>query len=380
MSIYVKNHLKHNQALLNLLLGKNVKHDLDLVSRNVNWNKKDTVIISHEGKEIAVKKVASGRNRNRKIDSSIDLQSYIDMAKASNQETIENAGNKIDYRTMPYVDVARAFRAALTEKYSKLATEAKTHSDPEAYIREKYFCKGSEYYEADLSDIERQIAYRYEKDMYQTGKINGVSFQDSLFRGIEVYGDVVDSDEAQFKGEVVNAQIPNILQQAGINADAIPKSCEFTVNPYTYEISVEGVGQDLKASMEKALNVGENGKYLFYYLYNYASPQGASDVRMKYKAYQEVYSFTGLRLDELVEKDGAYYTEDGQNVLDLANVGIDQSKDIPYSHKAAMKTWIHDLISNLSKLGWSNVPDISLSLQYGEEYTTSDDGRWYHVM
>ena len=43
--------------------------------------------------------------------------------------------------------------------------------------------------------------------MCRTGKINGVNYQDSLFRGIEVDGDSVDSDKIQFERALVNSQI-----------------------------------------------------------------------------------------------------------------------------------------------------------------------------
>ena len=38
-------------------------------------------------------------------------------------------------------------------------------------------------YETNLTDTERRIAYNYEMQMCRTGKINGVNYQDSLFRG-----------------------------------------------------------------------------------------------------------------------------------------------------------------------------------------------------
>lgn len=60
------------------------------------------------------------------------------------------------------MSTGKAFREALTEKYSKLAAEAKTHSNPENYIHSKYFDKSSEYYETNLTDTERRIAYNYE--------------------------------------------------------------------------------------------------------------------------------------------------------------------------------------------------------------------------
>lgn len=120
------------------------------------------------------------------------------------------------------------------------------------------------YYETNLSDIERDIAYRQELYMYKYGKIDGVSYRDSLFRGIEVYSDVTCRDQIKFKRQLVNAQISNILSESGINTSEIPETCKFTVDPYTYEISVDGVGWDLKSAMENALNVGDNGKSIIF--------------------------------------------------------------------------------------------------------------------
>ena len=39
--------------------------------------------------------------------------------------------------------------------------------------------------------------------------------------------------------------------------------------------------------------------------------------QMKYEAYHQVYSYTGYELDKLEEKNGTYYTESGENILDL---------------------------------------------------------------
>ena len=91
----------------------------------------------------------------------------------------------------------------------------------------------------NLTDTERRIAYNYEMQMCRTGKINGVNYQDSLFRGIEVDGDSVDSDKIQFERALVNSQISNILKQAGVDTYSITKDCTFTVDPYSYEITVD---------------------------------------------------------------------------------------------------------------------------------------------
>ena len=308
MNIFFNSRINANQSLLNVLFGQQQKA---ASSQNTGCRgTRDTLTISASGKE-KLTKSTSGRAHNTSIDSSIDLKSYIASAKKTNQELIENAGTQINAKTSEYMSTGKAFRAALTEKYSKLAAEAKTHSNPENYIHSKYFDKSSEYYETNLTDTERRIAYNYEMQMCRTGKINGVNYQDSLFRGIEVDGDSVDSDKIQFERALVNSQISNILKQAGVDTSSITKDCTFTVDPYSYEITVDGMDEETKVLMQNALNVGNNGKNLYKHIYYCSTQDGceSSQVteeskKMKYEAYHQVYSYTGYGLDKLEEKMG----------------------------------------------------------------------------
>ena len=96
------------------------------------------------------------------------------------------------------------------------------------------------------TDTERRIAYNYEMQMCRTGKINGV-----------------------------NSQISNILKQAGVDTSSITKDCTFTVDPYSYEITVDGC----------------------------ESSQVTEESKMKYEAYHQVYSYTGYGLDKLEPVD-----------------------------------------------------------------------------
>ena len=78
-------------------------------------------------------------------------------------------------------------------------------------------------------------------------------------------GDSVDSDKIQFERALVNSQISNILNQAGVDTSSIKEECTFTVDPYSYEITVDGVDEETKVLMQNALNVGNNfitNKYL----------------------------------------------------------------------------------------------------------------------
>ena len=305
MNIFFNSRINANQSLLNVLFGQQQKA---ASSQNTGCRgTRDTLTISASGKE-KLTKSTSGRTHNTSIDSSIDLKSYIASAKKTNQELIENAGTQINAKTSEYMSTGKAFRAALTEKYSKLAAEAKTHSNPENYIHSKYFDKSSEYYETNLTDTERRIAYNYEMQMCRTGKINGVNYQDSLFRGIEVDGDSVDSDKIQFERALVNSQISNILKQAGVDTSSIKEECTFTVDPYSYEITVDGVDEETKVLMQNALNVGNNGKNLYKHIYYCSTQDGCEssqvteESKMKYEAYHQVYSYTGYELDKLEEK------------------------------------------------------------------------------
>ena len=368
MNIFLNNQIRRNQTLLDIMFGRKVQNTK--TNKNMQSGRRDTVTISSEAQELSMKKSISGRTRNTSVDSTIDLQKYIDDARESNRAALENAGSEIDVNAVTYTDSSEAFRAALTDKYSKLAAEAKTHSNPEEYIYGKYYDKGSQYYEANLTETERRIAYNYEMQMYKDGKINGVSYQDSLFRGIEIYGDVKDNDRIMFKRQTINRQISNILSGAGIDTAGIPDTCSFTVDPYSYYISVDGVDDSLKQPMEQALNQGSNGKNLDKHILTCSTQDGcnssqvSADSKLKFQAFQQVYEYIGLKLNELDERGGTYYTKDGEDIKELVRTAVDKSGTVPCDYKAQVKQWICGMISEISGKGWNNVADMNLSILF----------------
>lgn len=368
MNIFLNNQIRRNQTLLDIMFGRKVQNTK--TNKNMQSGRRDTVTISSEAQELSMKKSISGRTRNTSVDSTIDLQKYIDDARESNRAALENAGSEIDVNAVTYTDSSEAFRAALTDKYSKLAAEAKTHSNPEEYIYGKYYDKGSQYYEANLTETERRIAYNYEMQMYKDGKINGVSYQDSLFRGIEIYGDVKDNDRIMFKRQTINRQISNILSGAGIDTAGIPDTCSFTVDPYSYYISVDGVDDSLKQPMEQALNQGSNGKSLYKHILTCSTQDGcnssqvSADSKLKFQAFQQVYEYIGLKLNELDERGGTYYTKDGEDIKELVRTAVDKSGTVPCDYKAQVKQWICGMISEISGKGWNNVADMNLSILF----------------
>lgn len=368
MNIFLNNQVQRNRTLLDIMFSRKAQNTKN--NKNVQSGRRDTVTISSEAQELSMKKSISGRTRNTSVDSTIDLQKYIDDARESNRAALENAGSEIDVNAVTYTDSSEAFRAALTDKYSKLAAEAKTHSNPEEYIYGKYYDKGSQYYEANLTETERRIAYNYEMQMYKDGKINGVSYQDSLFRGIEIYGDVKDNDRIMFKRQTINRQISNILSGAGIDTAGIPDTCSFTVDPYSYYISVDGVDDSLKQPMEQALNQGSNGKNLYKHILTCSTQDGcnssqvSADSKLKFQAFQQVYEYIGLKLNELDERGGTYYTKDGEDIKELVRTAVDKSGTVPCDYKAQVKQWICGMISEISGKGWNNVADMNLSILF----------------
>ena len=368
MNIFLNNQVQRNRTLLDIMFGRKVQQTKN--NKNVQSGRRDTVTISSEAQELSMKKSISGRTRNTSVDSTIDLQKYIDAARESNSVALENAGNEIDVNAVTYTSCSEAFRAALTDKYAKLVAEAKTHSNPEEYIYGKYYNKGSQYYETNLTETERRIAYNYEMQMYKDGKIIGVSYEDSLFRGIEIYGDVKDNDRIMFKRQTINRQISNILSGAGIDTAGIPDTCSFTVDPYSYYISVDGVDDSLKQPMEQALNQGSNGKNLYKHILTCSTQDGcnssqvSADSKLKFQAFQQVYEYIGLKLNELDERGGTYYTKDGEDIKELVRTAVDKSGTVPCDYKAQVKQWICGMISEISGKGWNNVADMKLSILF----------------
>jgi hypothetical protein len=368
MNIFLNNQVQRNRTLLDIMFGRKAQNTKN--NKNVQSGRRDTVTISSEAQELSMKKSISGRTRNTSVDSAIDLQKYIDAARESNSAALENAGNEIDVNAVSYTDNSTAFRAALTDKYAKLVAEARMHSNPEEYIYGKYYDKGSQYYETNLTETERRIAYNYEMQMYKSGKINGVSYQDSLFRGIEINGGVVDNDRLMFQRQTINRQISNIMSSVGIDTVGIPDTCTFTVDPYSYYISVDGVDDSLKQSMEQALNQGSNGKNLYKHILTCSTQDGcnssqvSADSKLKFQAFQQVYEYTGLKLNELEEKGGTYYTKDGEDIKELVRAAVDKSGAVPADYKAQVKQWICGMISEISGKGWNNVADMKLSILF----------------
>lgn len=325
-------------------------------------SKSDSLTISSEGKA-----KSAINHRNTSVDKTIDLKSYMDNARKNNEEALSDAGTSINRNAVKFTALTDALRAALNDKYARVSKAAASYHDKEQYLQDKYFNRASSIYESDLSDSERGIGYRNEKSYLASGSVRGVNTGDSLFRGMEFSGDVMDNDRLIFERKTINAQITNILGNAGIDTKNIPESCTFSVDPYSYKITADGVDEDMKAAMEDALNVGNNGKNLFLHIRHIAGQGGSTQItsenKTKYHAAQLIREYTGLDIREMTEKDGTFYTDDGEDIIGIVNKAVD--KKVPYDYRKQIKDWVQSLVTEVTDKGWNNMPDMTMSISFG---------------
>lgn len=368
MNIDIDDKIQQKFTLINYLLGNKPKK---VIKKNPTMpcaSKIDSVAISREGQQLSNEYHRKVNNINTNIDKSIDLQKYIDEVKKENDKSIENAGYSIDEKNNTLKTYTAALYSALTDKYSRLLQDAKSHANPSAYIHDKYFNPSFDYYESDLSEEERSVAYNSEMDMLNTGKLMHIYGTDSLFRGMSFEAD--QEERYQLQRRMVNKQILNICERAGIVVNDMSNTVQLEINPYTYYISVRGTDDNTKSKLESALNQGENGENLFLHI-AHSTQQGKCDSiqingtsLLKYRASSAVYEYTGLKLTEMQQKGTEYYTKDGLSLREYVKSEI--SKKTNENHKEEAIAYLNYLLDEVGKINWNDTPDMYLKIQFSK--------------
>lgn len=397
MNVHLDEKTYQKVSLVNYLFGRG-KVSTSKTKNKTNShtvNNRDTVNISAAGQAMATTKVNKGSNKNTNVDKTIDLQTYIDAVKNENEEVLQNAGTSINEKGLNLKTYKDALQSALEDKYSRLVQEAKSHSNPEAYIKQKYFDQASSGYQSDLSDEERSAAYNSEMDMLKNGKLSHIYYQDSLFRGMSF--DTDQEEKYQLQRRTVNQQISNILEQAGIDSDSISDNCKFEVDPYSYRISVSGVDDETRVKMENALNVGDNGKNLFLHISHATQQENAQNSQvnsvglLKYRASAAVNEYTGLNLNEMRQEGNEYYTSEGKSIRDTVMKAIEEN--VKEKHRSEAKEYLSYLLDEIGKINWKNTPNMILGISYSSKglndigqdlvfdgYSQIGGDKWYTVL
>lgn len=133
---------------------------------------------------------------------------------------------------------------------------------------------------------------------------------------------VSDPEEDSFNRQMVNRQIENILSEAGVSVNE-GENLTFSIDPYSYEISVKGnITEEKRSQIESALNQGENGFNLYTHVYFCAkdemnSTQVSQEGQLKRHMNDFFYEMYRVRLCECEKKGDDFITPDGRSVRDM---------------------------------------------------------------
>ena len=153
-----------------------------------------------------------------------------------------------------YYDIGAANRA----KYS-------SYDELQTAIGQKYLFSNSPYY-GKYSYTERRAMYENELSMSAFGYCGNMN--DPRLNGA-VHGET-DSEKKSYNRQCVNNQINNIFTNNGISQTLFGNSSfMFIINPYTYQLTVEGnADKSILSQMETLLNENGNSKELFFHILN----------------------------------------------------------------------------------------------------------------
>lgn len=315
-------------------------------------------------------------------------------------ELIKNSAE--DETTFPTFNILSKYEKyfkVLNEHYSQVNEENKKFDDPEKHIQDKYFNKNSPYYVTGLTQRERQICAKAEQDVLHgiAPALNGYDpvIQEN-FGGCNIF--MMDMEWNQEIRESMNDAINQEFEENGI---VIPENADLQlmVDPYDFYIHASGVDEDLAKRIEEVLNKGKNGYYLYYHI-SYCNPvnygveepsQFTQGDAGKMAIYHLVDKLTGYDIRELENKNGKFYTPDGEDLWEVltekyselvadggSSFGIgDYYADYK---RIAKEGWNRSTDSNLT-IGYKNgsLYDIGTSYGYGPGQTTWQDSvrDWY---
>ncbi len=263
----------------------------------------------------------------------------------------------------------------LREHYSKVNEENKKFASPEQHITDKYFNKNSPYYVKGLTQKEREICATQEQRVL-LGMQPDLCSDDPVIRekfgGCNIFVEDMDWNQ-EIRGRM-NDAINQAFKENGI---VIPKDADLrlTVDPYDFFIHASGVDEELAKRIEAALNQGRNGYYLYEHIsfcdpvnYGVEEPlQYISGDKEKMVVYHFVNRLTGYDIRELENRDGKFYTPDGE---DLWEVLKDKYDKLAADGNADISTLMRyeAAYRRVATAGWERTTDCNLTIGYKDGY------------
>lgn len=250
-----------------------------------------------------------------------------------------------------YYDSGAANRA----KYS-------SYDELQMALSQKYLSHNSPYY-GKYSYTERQAMYQNELSMSAFGYCGNMN--DPRLNG-PVHGET-DSEKKSYNRRCVNNQINNIFTSNGINQISFADSSfSFTINPYTYQLIVDGnADKSIISQMEALLNENGNSKELFFHILNsIGSTNVDKNVLAKYRAASLLREYTGLDIRDFTQTKDGLMDKDGNNILDIFKKKIKESSKVPSEFKGAAYDNFAEYIKQITSTDINNITDMYLSIGF----------------
>lgn len=262
----------------------------------------------------------------------------------------------------------------LNEHYSRVNEENKKFANPEKHIIEKYYNKKSPYYVKGLTQKEREICATAEQRalMGMQPDLCGLDpvIRENFSDGCNTF--VMDMEWNQEIRDKMNDAINQAFEKSGI---VIPEDANLrlTVDPYDFLIHASGVNEELAKRIEVALNQGKNGYYLYNHIsfcdpvnYGVEEPyQYIQGDKEKMVVYHFVNRLTGYDVRELDNKDGKFYTPDGEDLWEVLKDKYNKLVADGNADDSVLKEY-EAAYQRIAKEGWNRTTDCNLMIGYNE--------------
>ena len=250
-----------------------------------------------------------------------------------------------------YYDLGAANRA----KYS-------SYDELQNAIGQKYLFSNSPYY-GKYSYTERRAMYENELSMSAFGYCGNMN--DPRLNGA-VHAET-DSEKKSYNRQCVNNQINNIFTNDGISHTLFGNSSfTFIINPYTYQLTVEGnADKSIMSQMETLLNENGNSKELFFHILNsIGSTNIDKNVLAKYRAASMLREYTNLDIRNFTQTKDGLIDRDGNNILDIFKKSVKESSKIPSEFKGVAYDIFEEYIKQITSTDVNSIDDMYLSIGF----------------
>lgn len=251
----------------------------------------------------------------------------------------------------------------LQDYYYKQTEENMKYADPQQHIDDKYRNPYSPHFRHDMTAAKRENAWQIESDYLITERMNVGNYPNNYaYRILGFDSDDFSLFNPNLRGEI-ETSIGTLLDEHGI-ALSEDASFRLSIDPYDYRIHVGGLKDSTLAQrIEDALNQGENGYNLYYFLWM-SNPEKATANAATYKTglYHLTKQLIGYDIQELQSGNGHFYLLDGRELWSVLEEAVENMSD-EKATDIGLESY-HNTYTYLGLRGWDVAHDANLSIDY----------------